>query len=88
MYQKEFRKDSDNQKLINTDKIQKSTDLFKISKLLLKVYTELFMNSEIFYVINVKDWEITLRWETRKSIQYIKEKSQWNYTSYYILSDM
>ncbi len=55
MYQEEFRKDCDSQKLINTDETQESTDLFRISELLLKVCTELFTNSEISHIIDTKD---------------------------------
>ena len=72
---KKFRKNCDSQKLTDTDKTQESTNLSRISELLLKVHIKLFTNSEISHTIDTKDWEMTLRSETRRSIQYIVKKS-------------
>jgi len=46
------------------------------------------MNSKISYAADVKDWEITLRSRTKKNIQCIKKKSQWNCTSCYTSVNM
>ena len=54
----------------------------------MKVCIELFTNSEISYMIDTKNQEITLKSETKKHIQHIKEKSQWNCTSCYTSVDM
>jgi len=85
---KEFRKNCDNQKLININKTQESASLSRVSKLLLKICIKLFTNSEISHMIDTEDREMTLKLKTRKNIQCIKEKSQWNCTSCYISSDM
>jgi len=52
---KEFKENHDSQKLININKTQESTDLSKISELLLKICIKLFTNNEISHTINAKN---------------------------------